>query len=148
MALPGRNDPCPCGSGSKYKKCCLLRTPPPAPAPPLSSPHGRGPALVLHDDGLDRLSNSVPALVKAGRFEEAQRACQRLLQEFPDVVDGLEHSALVHAAQGDHATAADFYRKALAFVTHPSRCDDYENADYYRQHSEQQERLAGMNPSD
>ena len=19
---PGRNDPCPCGSGSKYKKCC------------------------------------------------------------------------------------------------------------------------------
>ena len=31
MALPymreapkvGRNDPCPCGSGKKYKKCCL-----------------------------------------------------------------------------------------------------------------------------
>lgn len=22
---PGRNDPCPCGSGSKYKKCCLAR---------------------------------------------------------------------------------------------------------------------------
>ena len=20
--LPGRNDPCPCGSGKKYKKCC------------------------------------------------------------------------------------------------------------------------------
>ncbi|HPX51628.1 MAG TPA: SEC-C metal-binding domain-containing protein [Deltaproteobacteria bacterium] len=19
---PGRNDPCPCGSGIKYKKCC------------------------------------------------------------------------------------------------------------------------------
>ena len=19
---PGRNDPCPCGSGKKYKKCC------------------------------------------------------------------------------------------------------------------------------
>jgi len=19
---PGRNDPCPCGSGQKYKKCC------------------------------------------------------------------------------------------------------------------------------
>ena len=19
---PGRNDPCPCGSGAKYKKCC------------------------------------------------------------------------------------------------------------------------------
>jgi hypothetical protein len=22
---PGRNDPCPCGSGKKYKKCCYLR---------------------------------------------------------------------------------------------------------------------------
>jgi len=21
----GRNDPCPCGSGKKYKKCCLQR---------------------------------------------------------------------------------------------------------------------------
>ena len=23
MVKPGRNDPCPCGSGKKYKKCCL-----------------------------------------------------------------------------------------------------------------------------
>lgn len=23
MTNPGRNDPCPCGSGKKYKKCCL-----------------------------------------------------------------------------------------------------------------------------
>lgn len=23
-ASPGRNDPCPCGSGKKYKKCCYL----------------------------------------------------------------------------------------------------------------------------
>ncbi len=24
MSQPGRNDPCPCGSGKKYKKCCLF----------------------------------------------------------------------------------------------------------------------------
>lgn len=24
---PGRNDPCPCGSGNKYKHCCRGRTP-------------------------------------------------------------------------------------------------------------------------
>ena len=23
MTKPGRNDPCPCGSGKKYKQCCL-----------------------------------------------------------------------------------------------------------------------------
>lgn len=24
MKTPGRNDPCPCGSGKKYKRCCAL----------------------------------------------------------------------------------------------------------------------------
>ncbi len=26
MTAIGRNDPCPCGSGKKYKKCCLTET--------------------------------------------------------------------------------------------------------------------------
>ena len=25
MKQPGRNDPCPCGSGRKYKYCCLVK---------------------------------------------------------------------------------------------------------------------------
>jgi len=25
MAKTGRNDPCPCGSGKKYKNCCLTK---------------------------------------------------------------------------------------------------------------------------
>ena len=25
MEKVGRNDPCPCGSGKKYKQCCLLK---------------------------------------------------------------------------------------------------------------------------
>ncbi len=27
---PGRNDPCPCGSGKRFKRCCLLKIGPPA----------------------------------------------------------------------------------------------------------------------
>lgn len=30
---PDRNDPCPCASGAKYKKCCALAPKPPAPPP-------------------------------------------------------------------------------------------------------------------
>ena len=26
MEKVGRNDPCPCGSGKKFKKCCELKT--------------------------------------------------------------------------------------------------------------------------
>ncbi len=28
MEKAGRNDPCPCGSGLKYKKCCWLKSQP------------------------------------------------------------------------------------------------------------------------
>lgn len=26
LSKAGRNDPCPCGSGKKYKRCCLTQT--------------------------------------------------------------------------------------------------------------------------
>jgi tetratricopeptide (TPR) repeat protein len=99
---------------------------------------------LLDDDGLDELSNSVVNLVRAGRFDEALAACNRLRAEFPEVVDGLERSGMVHARMGNHTLAADFYRKALDFVTHPSRRDDYDDTDYYREQVEKEERLAGL----
>ncbi len=34
MVKTGRNDPCPCGSGRKFKRCCLNKQQIPAPAPP------------------------------------------------------------------------------------------------------------------
>ncbi len=40
---PGRNDPCPCGSGRKYKRCCIERDDP-TPVPP---PRFAAPAMVL-----------------------------------------------------------------------------------------------------
>jgi len=155
MATIGRNRPCPCGSGKKYKLCCLPadeprqaapRAPLPVPRPvaPRPRPVAPPPVFVLEDDGLDDLSNSVLDLVRARRFDEALAACNRLLAEFPDVVDGFERSGLVHAKMGNHTLAADFYRKALDFVTHPSRRDDYDDVDFYREQLEKEERLAGL----
>jgi tetratricopeptide (TPR) repeat protein len=155
MAMTGRNRPCPCGSGKKYKLCCLpadepRQAAPRAPVPvlrpvaPRPRPAAPPPVFVLEDDGLDDLSNSVLDLVRARRFDEALAACNRLLAEFPDVVDGFERSGLVHAKMGNHTLAADFYRKALDFVTHPSRRDDYDDVDFYREQVEKEERLAGL----
>jgi tetratricopeptide (TPR) repeat protein len=156
MATTGRNRQCPCGSGKKYKLCCLAadeqreaaqRPAVPAPARrpvvPTPRPAAPAPVYILEDDGLDDLSNSVLDLVRTGRFDEALAACNQLLAEFPDVVDGFERSGMVHAKMGNHALAADFYRKALDFVTHPSRRDDYEDVDFYREQVEKEERLAG-----
>lgn len=139
MVKLARNDPCRCGSGRKYKKCCLPLDQRSAAAPPLAA---AAPLLVVDDDGLDELSNCVIDLAAAGRFDEALAACARLLSEFPEVVDGLERSGMVHAKMGNHARAADFYRRAFAFVSDPSRCNDYEDRDYYLQKAEQEEQLA------
>jgi hypothetical protein len=112
---------------------------------PPSPPADVGPPFV-DDGGLDELSNSVVDLVNAGRLHEALAVSNQLLHQFPDVVDGLERCAMVYAAMGDHALAADFYRKALAFVTDPVRRDRYEQgtADFYREQAEKEERLAGQ----
>src|SRR5688572_17464939 len=46
MSKPGRNDPCPCGSGKKYKHCCLLNPKPqvvdPLTVPTLANPFAPG----------------------------------------------------------------------------------------------------------
>ncbi len=119
--LRPRNAPCPCGSGNKYKKCCLAKDERDAAQRRISASASAGASWVLEDDGLDDLSNSVLYLIKTRRFDEALAACHLLLHNFPDVVDGLQRSAQVYAAMGDHEKAAAFYRDALAFITHPTR---------------------------
>jgi tetratricopeptide (TPR) repeat protein len=128
--LVGRNDKCPCGSGKKYRKCCKPK------APPIEQKSGNKPrarvAFVDDIDELDSLSNSVPDLVRAGRLDEAEEACQELLRRFPDMVDGLERSAMVYEAKGDREKAREYYQKTITFMeTNPGF--DPEGIDWVRE---------------
>ncbi len=145
MAKPGRNDPCPCGSGDKYKKCCLpkeggvereqlakvetrraesaaahrlpLRDVKAAIAAILS---GAGDA---DEDELTITSNAAADLVRAGKLDEAEQAARDLQARFPEVHDGYDRLGMVHEARGENRQAADCYRKVIALVRdHP---DDY-----------------------
>jgi hypothetical protein len=63
---PGRNDPCPCGSGKKYKACHAAEdrahaAPPPAPAHPLAADLQAAMAL-LGDPDVSRLSGALDQL--------------------------------------------------------------------------------------
>ncbi len=115
MAKVGRNDPCPCGRGRKYKKCCME-------ADEQRRPAGvaRGsdplPAYRIAETEVDALSNSVIDLIEAGDFGAAEAACRRLQEEYPDQVDGIWRLASVHEARGDRAAAADCYRAAAEFA--------------------------------
>ena len=111
MAKVERNDPCPCGSGKKYKKCCLAADDQRQNAS--SSPRAAG---VTFMSDLDDLSNSVIDLIEAGRLAAAEAACRQLQQRYPEQVDGIMRLAAVQEAQGDRAAAARSYREAAEFM--------------------------------
>jgi tetratricopeptide (TPR) repeat protein len=124
MTKVGRNQPCPCGSGKKYKQCCLdadeaARV---AAVPPQPTGRAVGKSGFGNDDidPLDRLSNGTVDLINAGRLEEAERMCQQLLVEFPDVPDGHMRLGLLYRCRGDHRKAAEHLRLAAAMA----RSDD------------------------
>ena len=131
MAQLGRNAHCHCGSGKKYKKCCLAKDEAAAPPKPAPAPHdatcagcGRPGHVVDEFDDLDDLSNSVPALVRSGRLEEAEAVCRTLKEKYPDQIDYLERGAMVAEARGDRKAAADLYRQCVVFIDHHDGFDD------------------------
>ena len=98
MAKISRNAPCPCGSGKKYKKCCLSRNETEALEQRRILEQNVGKALVEIDD-LDDLSNSVLDLIDAEKFDEAESVCNELRKRYPDQVDGIERMAMVYEAR-------------------------------------------------
>ena len=62
---------------------------------------------------LDDLSNSVVDAIEAGNYDQAEKLCQKLLNEYPDVFDGHERLAMLREAQGRFQEAADHYNKVL-----------------------------------
>ncbi|HYC09573.1 MAG TPA: SEC-C metal-binding domain-containing protein, partial [Steroidobacteraceae bacterium] len=84
---PGRNEPCPCGSGRKFKHCCgreRARAPIPAQAPE---------------------GSSAWQLLQAGRATQAEAECERLLARAPLHGQTLVCLALARQAQGKDGLA-------------------------------------------
>ncbi|MCB1930407.1 MAG: tetratricopeptide repeat protein [Rhodocyclaceae bacterium] len=124
-----RNDPCPCGSGKKYKKCCgasvaAARRPPPAELLRQASEHHMAGRLAdaehLYRSALDNRATHASALhglgVIAFQRERHAEACELIGQaiaERPDVA--LYHFNLGKAcrAAGRLADATEAYRRAL-----------------------------------
>lgn len=115
MAKIPRNAPCPCGSGKKYKKCCLLRKKEEDLKLRKILEKNPGKALVEFDD-LDDLSNSVLDLIDAKKFNEAESVCDELKKRYPDQVDGIERRAMVYEARGEKQKAFEYYLKSAEFM--------------------------------
>ncbi len=137
MSKIGRNDPCPCGSGKKYKRCCLRQHE--AAAAERAAAQLAPPVFAWEDDGLDEASNRVGDLVHDGKLDEAEQAARDLLVRYPDVHDGFERLAMVYEARGDRTQAAEYYRKALAFMLDNADNYDPEGIDWMRKKAESME---------
>lgn len=118
---PRRNDPCPCGSGRKYKQCCdpnALRR------DPVQAQGDIGPLVALYDAG--RYADAERgALVLLGRSPESALAWQLLgaarrmqgrdgVNAFRKAVDLLPDDALAHSNLGAALTDLGRFGEAVA----------------------------------
>lgn len=117
----GRNEPCPCGSGRKYKRCCWAKhaAERAAAAAPDAAASGHVRTGVAHGRSwdevrrLDEWANGARDHVDARRWAEADELCERLIAEYGDQIDGYEIRGQVRAAQGNWPEAAAAYERAL-----------------------------------
>lgn len=122
----GRNQPCPCGSGKKYKQCCLAadeaataaardeqrRNEPPAIV--TSTVPGWGASVDSIVERLEHMSNNAVDLIHAGELDEAERVSRQLLNQFPTFPDGHMRLGQLFKARGLPKKAAEHLRKAAA----------------------------------
>jgi tetratricopeptide (TPR) repeat protein len=131
---PGRNEPCPCGSGRKYKHCCGKTPAEPASrslAGDAQAHHLRGQAL--EDQGLlERAAESFgrataldpefadahndlgEVLLRLGRTDAAIASCQRALALRPRFAAALGNLANAERARGALPAAIAGYRRVIA----------------------------------
>lgn len=141
-ASPGRNAPCPCGSGKRYKHCCGMAGA--APETPRDTPEALlGQAATHHQAGrlaeARRLYETVLAQgantmaehylgvldMQEGRPREAEARIRATLAERSDVPDFFNNLGLCLRAQDRLEEAVAAYRKALAL--HPAFAPAWSN---------------------
>jgi TolA-binding protein len=150
MSKIGRNDPCPCGSGRKYKRCCLPAHEAAAAERAAAAQAAAATEAARHvppvvdweadDDDLDETSNRVVDLIQAGQLDEAEQAARDLLARYPEVHDGFERLAMVAEARGDRKQAAAYYWKTHAFMEENADGYDRELIDWMREKAASMER--------
>jgi tetratricopeptide (TPR) repeat protein/2-polyprenyl-3-methyl-5-hydroxy-6-metoxy-1,4-benzoquinol methylase len=100
MKKTGRNDPCPCGSGKRYKNCCI---------------QSEGVQAVG-----ERGAQSIPATIQtamkhlqSGRLPQAEACCRQVLQIAPHHPDALHLLGLIAYQVGKNEIAVELINRAI-----------------------------------
>ncbi len=92
MNAPKRNDPCPCGSGKKYKKCCFAEA----------------------SVSAEELYNRAVTLGAQGELDAAARCYEQALQIRPGFAEAHNNLGMIHLSHARLDAAAQRFRQALA----------------------------------
>ena len=120
MAKIGRNEPCPCGSGKKHKRCCLT----------VAAPSGQMAIVTNADlptqahqelcpccvDNLNERADHVVDELLAGRVDEAEALCQDFLHDFPGQAEGIDLLSMICEQRGQRDRALELLREASAIA--------------------------------
>ncbi len=107
----GRNDPCPCGSGKKYKQCCESTGLSASVTPPSFNPqHALQSAMAQH---------------QAGNLMQAEVLYKQVLRALPKQPDALHLLGLIAKQKGDLKTAVQLMKQSLA--ENPNYVEAYVN---------------------
>lgn len=124
-----RNDPCPCGSGKKYKKCCM--------------PHHEEARKAIPKDELQKLEDRIhqreklqeevnkgfQALMEES-FAKARRLAEQLLEKFPE--DDRLHDIVVSACLGQGDYDGAFYRARTRYQVAVEEKDFFQENGYHK----------------
>lgn len=121
MNKAGRNDPCPCGSGKKFKHCCQ---------------HRQGGAVhAVKSTPMDAsIQQSLQMAVehhRAGRLHQAEAIYRKILQAAPNQSDALHLLGMVANQRGQNDIAADLIGKAIKI--HPASPMYYNLGNVFRE---------------
>src|SRR5271155_3117590 len=97
MKKIGRNDPCPCGSGKQYKKCCIQ-------SEGVQATGGQSIPATIHTAMMHHQS---------GRLPQAEACCRQILKMTPNHPDALHLLGLIAYQVGKNEIAAELINRAI-----------------------------------
>ncbi len=98
MDRPGRNALCPCGSGKKYKQCCLVK---------------EASALPGHGVNVATIIEAAVHSHKGGDVQRAEALYRRALQVEPDNANALHLLGVLAHQSGNHDAAIGLITRAI-----------------------------------
>ena len=117
----GRNDPCPCGSGRKFKNCCLEREEASRREQREASNAALNAEVQRDYEAFEDFHRSEEAadkiwmLIDAGSLEAAEDCTREYIDSFPESPVGFDMMAGICEARGEWLQAAHWLHQLMEF---------------------------------